>query len=339
MNKRLFRFAAAALFYSGFAIYLYHPYFKGFGTLQLQDIFAVNVTVASLGCFVLSRRWVASFWGSLFAGAIYGFGPFVLALAKFHEMVGLLAAAVPWLFCPAAFFPRDRRRWLSWPLAVLPFLAILLFFQLSACYSFFPLSINTRLRLADLAGLLSPLAVAKRNVNTTLVGFYHIPIASLIMGFLMLLTARRLGILALLAVSTALAFCGSFFDVSPIMWLAVAVLCCSVIIGAGMQGFASAGSADRGWILLPAAAMAALAIVALLLATKYFQFFLGLGDKYARLLVDAAKIYILGAVAVAIIFFMARAKLRLHWLRWLILCSATAIDLLWGARFIVDKIF
>jgi len=123
------------------------------------------------------------------------------------------------------------------------------------------------------------------------------------------------------------------------MWLAIPVLCCSILIGAGMQGLAWAGWADRGWILLPMAAMAALAIVTLLLATKYFQIFLGLGAKYGRLLVDAAKIYILGAVAVTIIFFMARAKLRLHWLRWVILCSATAIDVFWGARFIVDKIF
>ncbi len=89
----------------------------------------------------------------------------------------------------------------------------------------------------------------------------------------------------------------------------------------------------------PAAVMAALAIVTLLLATKYFQVFLGLGAKYARLLVEAAKIYILGAVAVTIIFFLARAKLRLRWLRWIILCSATGLDMFWGARFIVDRIF
>jgi hypothetical protein len=106
-----------------------------------------------------------------------------------------------------------------------------------------------------------------------------------------------------------------------------------------MQGFAWAGWADRGWVLLSVIVMAALAIVTLLLATKYFQVFLGLGDKYARQFVDAAKVYILGAVALGIIFFMARAKLRLHWLRWIILCSAIAVDLLWGARFIVDKIF
>lgn len=335
----LIRFAAAALLYTGFAAYLYQPYFKGFNALRLQDLFVINVCLASLGCFVLSRRWVASLCGSLFAGALYGFGLYTLGLAKFHATAGLLAASVPWLFCPAAFGPRGRWQWLNWPLTALPFLTIPLFFELSTHYSFFPLSINAKLRLADLASFIAPLVIAKRNINTTLVGFYHIPIASLVMGFSMLLKARRFGIIIIFAAGMILAFCGPFFDVSPIMWLAIPVLCCSILIGAGMQGLAWAGWADRGWILLPVAAMATLAIVILLLAARYFQFFLGLGDKYARLLVDAAKMYILGAIAVGIIFFMARAKLRLHWLRWLVLCSATAVDVFLGARFIVDKVF
>ncbi|MHC4337607.1 MAG: hypothetical protein ACYSTG_06615 [Planctomycetota bacterium] len=332
----MIRFAAAAFLYAGFAVYLYQPYFKGFKTLRPQDLFVVNVCLASLGCFVLSRRWVSSFCGSLFAGALYGFGSFLLYLANFHA-AGLLAAAVPWLFCPAAFGPKGKWQALSWSLAALPFLTIPLFFEVSTYSGFFPLSINTRPRVADLAGIVAPLVVAKR--GTILVGFYHIPIASLTMGFTMLLKARRFGIVIIFAIGTALAFCNPFVNVSLVIWLAIPVLCCSIIIGAGMQGLACAGRADRGWILLPAAVMAALAIVTLLLATKYFQVFLGLGAKYARLLVEAAKIYILGAVAVTIIFFLARAKLRLHWLRWIILCSATGLDLFWGARFIVDRIF
>jgi len=335
----LVRFAAAAFLYAGFAAYLYQPYFKGFNTLRLQDFFVVNVCLASLGCFVLSRRWVGAFASSLFAGALYGFGPFMLHLAKFHGAVGLLAAVVPWLFCPAAFGPKGKWRWLSWLLSALPLLVILAFFELSARYGFFPLSINAKLHLTNLASLIAPLVIAERNISTTLVGFYHIPIASLIMGFSMLLAARRFGILIILAVGTMLAFCDSVFNVSPIIWLAVPLICCSVLIGAGMQGLTSAGLADRRWVLLSAVIMAVLAIVALLLATKYFSVFAGLGDKYARLLVEAAKMYIFGAVALTIIFFLVRAKLRLHWLRWLILSTATAVDVFLGARFIVDRIF
>jgi hypothetical protein len=332
----LIRFSAAALLYAGFAVYLHQPYFKGFDKLKLQDLFALNVLAASLGCFVLSRRWLPSFLGSLFAGAVYGFCPLMLGLAKFHAG-GLLAASVPWLFCPAAFWPRTKWRAVSRLLVALPFLAIPLFFEISARSGFFPLSINTRLRVEELTGIVAPLVAAKR--STTLVGFYHIPLAAVVMGMTMLLKARRFGILVIFAVGTALAFYNPVFNVSPIIWLAIPVLCCSIIIGAGMQGLAWAGYADRGWVLLSAAVMAALAIITLLLATKYFQIFLGLGANYGRLLVEAARIYILGAVTIAIIFFMARAKLRLAWLRWIILCSATAIDLFWGARFIIDRIF
>lgn len=285
---------------------------------------------------MLSRRWVSAFWGSFFAGAIYGFGPFVLGLANFHPTAGLLAAIVPWLFCPAAFGPKARWRWISRPLSALPFLAILLFFQISTHYRLFAIPTQLKLRLADLAGVLAPYVIAERSL--TLVGFYQVPIAALVMGFSMLLAARRFGIMVIFAVGMILASCGPFFNVSPIIWLTIPVLCCSVLIGAGMQGLASAGFSDRRWVLLTAVIMGILAIVTLLLATKYFQIFLGLGSRYAKLLTETAWMYILGAITVAIIFFMARAKLRIAALRWVILCSAMAVDIFLGAGFIVDRI-
>ena len=80
------KLAAAAVTYAGFAVYLYQPYFKDFN--KLQHLLVVNACLASLGCFVLSRRWLATFAGSFFAGAIYGFGPFLLGLARFHPTAG-----------------------------------------------------------------------------------------------------------------------------------------------------------------------------------------------------------------------------------------------------------
>jgi len=330
-------FLAAAMIYVAFAVYLYRPYFKNFD--KVQYLLVVNVCLGSLGCYVLSRRWVAGFGESLFAGAIYGFGPFILGLAKFHPTAGLLAAVIPWLFCPAAFGPKTKWRCLRIPLAVLPFLAIVLFFQVSTHYRLFPVSTQARLHLADLFGLLAPLIAARQ--NTTLIGFYHIPIAALIMGFSMLLAARRFSIIMIFAIGTILSFCdafNSFFEVSPVIWLAVPVLCCSVLVGAGMQGLASAGFADRGWVLAAAAIMCTLAIVTLLLATKYFQTFLGMGAGYAKLFTEAGKMYVLGAIVAAIIFFMIRAKLRMRQLRQVVLYAAMAVDIFLGARFIIDKI-
>jgi hypothetical protein len=157
--------------------------------------------------------------------------------------------------------------------------------------------------------------------------------------FLKGLAVRRLGIVAIFAVATILAFCDSFFDISPIIWLAVSVLCCSILIGAGMQGLISAGFADRKWILFTAIVMGVLAIVTLLFATKYFQTFASLGSGYARLLTEEAKMYILGAITIAIFFFTARVKLQTHLLKAGLLCATMGLDIFLGARFVVDRIF
>ncbi|HUW20885.1 MAG TPA: hypothetical protein VMW16_16415 [Sedimentisphaerales bacterium] len=334
----LLRFAAAVVIYTGFATYLYQPYFRNFHPPQY--LFVANACLASLGCFVLSRRWTSGFWASLFGGAVYGFGPFALGLAKFHPTAGSLAAAIPWLFCPAAFCTRSKRRWAGWPLSVLPFLAVALFFQVSVHYRLFAVSTQARLHLGDLASLLAPTVMAERGLTKiNLIGFYHVPVAGLVMGLSMFLVARRFGIMAILVIGAVLASFKSFLDISPIMWAAIPVLCCSILLGAGIQGLASAGPTDRKWVLAVAAVMGALSIVTLLLATKYFGVFAGLGKEYARLFVSTAKMYLLGTVAVTILFFMAKAKLQLSWLRLMILCSAMAVDIFFSARFIVDEIF
>jgi len=335
MGKNFGRFAVAVVLYAGFTVYLYQPYFKTFDALQY--LLVVNLCLVALGCFVLSRRWVSSFWGSFFAGTIYGFGPFALWLAKFHPTVGMLAMTVPWMFCPAAFGPKLKRRWISWLLSVLPFLAIVVFFQVSVHCRLFAIPIRARLQLADLVGLLAPLVAVKRNM--TLVGFYHIPIAALVMAVPMLLAARRWGILAIFCLGTILAFCNSLVNVSPVIWLVFPVLCCSVLVGAGMQGLVLAGFADRRWVLTTAITMAVLSIITLLPATRCLRVFTGLGTEYAELFTKSAKMYILGGVTVAIGFFMTRTKLRICWLRQVLLGLAMAVDMFYSARFIVDEIF
>jgi len=337
VGARLGKLIAAGVIYGAFAVYLYCPYFRGPEAVRIEDLFVFNVCAASLGCFVLSRRWLAGFWESLFAGAVYGFSPFVLWLGKFHPSAGLLAATVPWLFCPAAYGPRGRFRWLRWILALLPFLAIVLFFTVSAHFRLFAVPVESRLQLSDLGGLIAPLAMAKR--GEMLIGFYHVPVASLVMGFSMLFAARRLGVMIVLASGVVLALSRPFLQVSPVMWLTIPVLCCSVIIGAGMQGLISAGSADKGWVLTSAVTLGVLAIVTLLLATKYFQVFASLADGYARVFLESATMYIVGAVTAAIIFFSVRSNLRLAAVRLVLLALAMAVDIFLGARFIIDRIF
>jgi hypothetical protein len=78
--------------------------------------------------------------------------------------------------------------------------------------------------------------------------------------------------------------------------------------------------------------------VTLLPATKYFQEFAGLKAESAELFITTAKMYMLGTITIAVIFFLVCAKLRAAWLRWLLLCSAMAVDIYLSATFIVDKL-
>jgi hypothetical protein len=330
------KFVLAAVVFAGFAVHLFWRRFGGVG--RWEWLLPVNACVGALGCYVLSRRWVSSPVGSLFAGAIYGFGPFMLGLAKFHPTAGFLAASIPWLFYPAAFGGKIKLGRYAGLLAILPFAAIVIFFQLTEWRHFFPVHAAAKLSSDDLVGLFAPLVMAEYDIsNTTTVGFYHVPIAALTMGCAMLLAAKRLSIIALAATGLILACTRPFLGVSPVMWLSIPVVCGSVIIGAGFQGLVLAGQADRKWLLAAGFVQAGLAIAALLLATNYFQYFLSLADNYARLFLQTAEMYILGALAVMILFFIARAKLRVSALRWAILSLAAAVDIYLGATFIINR--
>jgi len=335
MNKNFGKYAAATVIYVSFAIYLYQPYFKNFN--KFQYLIILNACLASLGCFLLSQRWVSVFAGSFFAGAIYGFGPFMLGLNKFHPAAGFLAASIPWLFYPATFGPKYKWRWLSWPFSTLPFLAIPLFFKVATYFRLFAIPLQTRLSLIDLVGLFVPIVKAKQ--NTALIGFYHVPLAALVVGFSMLVAARRFGVMIILILGIILAFCNPLFNTSPIIWIVIPTLVCSILIGEGIQGLILAGPADKKLLLIAAIMMGALSLITLLLATKYSNTFASLGAEYAKLFTETAKIYTLGAITVAILYFIARAGLRLRWLRLILLCSTVAIYIFLCTRFIVDRIF
>ncbi|OHB61820.1 MAG: hypothetical protein A2Y76_07275 [Planctomycetes bacterium RBG_13_60_9] len=233
-------------------------------------------------------------------------------------------------------------------LYILPFVAILLFFYLLAHvvteYRLFAAPLHAQMRLSDLAGFLAPLVLAKRGM--IVIGLYHVPVASLVLGLVMMWKARRWSILAVLPAGLLLAFSRSFvgadnvawLSVSPILWLSIPLLWCAVLSGIGMQGLIQAGFADRKWVLAATIVLGALAIITLLLAAKYFQFLFGLADGYARLFVQTAQMYLLGAIATGILFFMMRQNLRIHWLRWTLLCAALGVDILLGARHVVDGI-
>jgi hypothetical protein len=326
------------------AVYLYRPYLETFQTWQW--LLPVNVVVGAVGCFVVSRRWVAGWTGSLLAGAVYGFGPFMLGLARYHPTVGVLAASVPWLFAPAILWSRGRHPLVGMVLSVLPFLGIVLFFRVSAVSEFrlFAAPIHARPQLVDLVAFIAPVAMARR--STMLASIYHVPIAALVLGAAMMIKAHRYGLLVTAVLGLGLALGHTWFGpravvwlgVSPILWLTIPLVCFSLLVGLGTQGLLEAGSSDRKWVLAAAITLGTLAIVTLLLAAKYFQVVFSLGDGYARLFVDAAKMYLLAAIAVTIVYVIARQKLRVQPLRWAVLCAVFGLDIFVGARYIVDTI-
>jgi hypothetical protein len=336
-------FIGAAALYGAFAIYLYWPHVSRL--TGWEWLLPGSAWGAAFGGYVLSRRWVAGSTGSLLAGLVYGFGPFLLGLARFHPASSLLAAGVPWLFAPAAVLERRRGKWLSLPLWLLPFGVTAVFFYLSAGRRLFAAPVQAGLRPLDLAGFLAPLALIGR--STAVLGVYHVPIAALVLGLAMVWKARRYGILMIAAAGLALAFSRSFLGsgtvawlgVSPILWLSIPMLWCAVLCGIGLQGLIEAGPADKKWVLAAAILLGILAIFALVPAAGGYRVFPGLGEGEDRLLLQTAEIYLVGAGAIGFIYLLTRQNLRLHWLRWAILCAALGIDIFLGATHVADKVF
>jgi hypothetical protein len=111
------------------------------------------------------------------------------------------------------------------------------------------------------------------------------------------------------------------------------------MIGEGIQGLTGAGFPDRRWVLATAIIMALLSLATMLLAKKYATALSLLGMKEAWLFIYTAKMYAIGAVAAAVIYFMTRANLCISSVRLILLCSAMAVDIFLGARFLIDNIF
>ncbi len=336
-------FIAAAALYAGFAVYLYWPHFSELAGWEW--LLPVNAWLAALGGYLLSRRWVAGFTGSLLTGLVYGFGPFLLGLAKFHPASSLLAAGVPWLFAPAAVLERRWGKWLSLPLWLLPFAVIALFFYLCAGRRLFAAPLQASVRPLDLAGFIAPLVLIGR--GSVVPGVYHVPIAALVLGLAMVWKARRYGILLLAVAGLVLAFSRAFLGsgsvawlgISPILWLSIPMLWCAVLCGIGLQGLIEAGPADRRWVLAGAILLGLLALAALLLAAGGVKVFPGLGAGADRLFLQTAEIYLIGAGAIGFLYLLTRQNLRLHWLRWAILCAALGVDIFLSATYVADKVF
>jgi len=328
------RLLLAAGFYLAIGIYLYYGKVDFSNTNQC--VIVLNSVVAAAGCYLLSRRWVNSFAGSVLAGLIYGFSPFAFGLACYHPGAGIPFAMAGWLFCPAAFLDKWStltqksflKIFVTALLSMLPFVVTALYFYLLTLPQigpFFPLPKSTKLELITFSGLTTPLAMEPQNFIFSL---FHIPAIFCLFGIVMYYFSGRMWAGLLVVTSICMGFSAAFFQCPPIVWLFAAMLFLSVLTALGIGGIAAAGSADMKWILACVIAAAGLAVAMLLASFKF-------GDDY----VLPAIMYGIAAVLTGSIFFMAKARLRLSALRLIFLYTAAAIDIFITAEKIIDKIF
>ncbi len=329
-NSTLRSAVLATAAYLALTVYLYHPYVRDFAAIELLYIF--NSVAAAVGAFLLSRRWIGSPVAEFFAGAVYGFSPLAIGFAAYHPLASLPLALLPWLFLPAVIArrPKSPARSLAstaitTAMYLLPLALIVLFFWLLAqpCIRpFFPLPKSARLSPANLTALLAPLTVKPHQFAFA---FYHIPIAIALVGLIANITAHRIAIMAGALACLILAFAGPILEVPPVVWSLVPALYCSIAIGLGMQALILAGPADAKWPL--AAFMAATAFTILTIV---------LGLRFGPPWFYAAKLHTLAMVLLAAIFFMARGKVRWHLFRSILLAAAMALDIVLGARYLID---
>lgn len=321
--------------YVALSILVYHEFIDVSKPLQLAIL--VNSAVAALGCFVLSRRWIGAITASLLAGGVYGFSPFALGFAAYHPLAGASFAAIPWLFCPAAFWSqRERfgvgfhtkfdgpraRKVIAVGLSILPFVIIWAFFTLCAMPAvgpFFPLPIQQRMAASSFLHLAIPAEVPIQNFVFS-VGQIALTMAT--MGGLIFVFAKRFGVLIVAGVAFGMSFFGPIGAVSPMVWGAIPVLLLAILAGLGVEALAWAGRGDRKLVAICAVVPAVLAVV-----------------TYSAGYELSAGMHLLAAIMLGCVYCMERGNLRWHGLRWTMLCVAVAVDVIVTAKILLGPIF
>jgi len=333
MKNKLIWILFAGVIYALFAFYLYLPYLEGFEGMDYLVVF--GVVAGALGVFILSLRWVHIFWAAFFAGAMYGFCPFVLNLGRYDWTVTLLGAAAAWAFMPAVLAGRRKLKIFSGVLYILPFAGIGVFFLLARNYNYFPVSIKAVVVAKDMVGFLSPMVAAKQGFNCT--GFYHVAVVPFLIGMIMLIKGQRFGLILIPVVSVLLSMSGSFCSVSPAIWFLPGMVCFAIMIGVGFEGLVLAGASDRKFLFIGLLTSLTLAGVSMSLATKYFQSFLNLAAGYARFFGLSAQLYLLAAIMASVLFFIARSRSRYGLFRQLMIVAAMGADIFICSQYIVSS--
>jgi hypothetical protein len=320
--------AACALGY-----HLYRPYLPRFASMYY--IIPVSHVLAAVGAFLFSRRWVGSQIASFFAAMLYAFGPLALSLDQWHPAIPALFAVVPWCFCPAAFWPRwfessaklprSIRLAITMTLSLLPLVPITMVFKVLPQFRIFPMPVRAGLTWRDLLTLVEPTRISGAHFC---IGLYHAALPALVLGLAMFIRLRRTLPGLMLIAAVVLAFLPPVLEISPIIWMVVAILGLSLITALGLEGMTLINRADGKWLAasLVVTAMALAAAAAIEASQQPQDFF-------------STRLFALALLPPAMIAVMVWRNMRIRQLRWLFLGVVLAIDIVVSSRHLLDAIF
>jgi hypothetical protein len=320
----------AVSLYGAFAVFLFLP---TQGSNNIKVACGMNAVAAALGAYFISKRWVNNWTPSFFTGAVYGFGPFALSFETFHPLAGVSFAMVPWLLLPAVYWhkgksPDPLRFCIRAVLTLLPFAGIILLLWLPSqqwAGPFFMMPRDLGLTVKDFTGLILPL----RNSGSVVVfGLYHCSLVFALMGVFVYIKLQRIALLIPIAAGMILSVWEPVFQVTPIVWAAFPILFLSLLCGLGFQAFLWAGKSDSKWIVICAVAATALAAFSAGIRVTPFA---------GRVFELTAILYALTAAALWILLAMIRLNLRWPGFKWAILTTAITIDLIFSARYLIDR--
>lgn len=327
-------FSAALFLYIALSVYLFRPYLGMMSGYRF--LYVINPVAAAWGAYFLSRRWLNNWTPSVLAGAIYGFSPFALSFASFQQPVaGFSYVIVPWLFLPSIYWHKNKpadafRFFMRTIFVLLPFAGICLLFWVASqkwAGPHFLMPKNLQMTPKHFCDLIFPLY---QEGGYLTFGIYHVPLILSIMGIFVLVSIQRISVVFPIAAALMLCFVNPILQVSPIVWAAIPVLFLAILTGLGFQSILLASKSDAKWIL--ACAIAA-SIVAAFFGGLVIRRFTGLVFEWTALM------YAVGAAGLWIVFFFAKTGHRWPWSRWILLTVATVIDLVFSARYLVDKLF
>jgi len=323
------RFVLAAAIYTVFAVWLFGPYMQAISGLKY--FFIVNCILASIGVYILSLRWTYSFCASLLAGAVYGFGPFAISFLAYHPFAGVVFAILPFTFLPAAFinkwtnFKPPKSTIAAGAFCILPFAFTMLAFEIAARLYLVPVPLQTITQFKSFMAIIFPFFA---RADAFPVGFFHLPLAALVIGLAIFIKNRRIGSKILILIALTASFYKPILNVPPVFWLSIPVVVCSVMIAAGFQAIIITGKGDWKWIAAASAVSIAAAVSAFILAAGSQDFF-----------IESAKLHTLAALALLTILFITRAGLALHKTRLVILLAAVSVDIIITAVLLMRSVF